>query len=129
VKQLTEPIFLKLRLDRKRCTKNTFTELYENPSDGFVADTGSQADGWTTSQHVIFLLRKERLISRDEVIRAEENHIVMRFVLLCTPFVRTITQRSYRRQDALGNVFTDLRVKDNLGHPGVGGRQYQNGRR
>lgn len=39
-----------------------------------------------------FLLRKERLISRGEVIGAEENHIVMRFVLLFTPFVRVFTQ-------------------------------------
>jgi len=90
----------------------------------FFADTGSQADGWTASQHVNFFTSQRR----GEVIRAEENHIVMRFVLLFTPFVRMITQRSYRLQDALGNLFTDLRVKDNLGHPGVGGRQYQNGR-
>ena len=41
----------------------------------------------------LFLLRKERLISKDEVIKAEENHIVMRFVLFFTPFVRVITQR------------------------------------
>ena len=54
VKQLTEPIFMKLRLDRKRCTENTFTEFYENPSDGFVADTGSRTDGWMTSQHIFF---------------------------------------------------------------------------
>jgi hypothetical protein len=44
----------------------------------------------------LFLLRKERLIIRDEIIRAEENHIVMRFVHLFTPFVRVIIQRRYR---------------------------------
>lgn len=41
VKQLTEPIVMKLRLDRKLITKHAFTELYENPPDGFVADAGS----------------------------------------------------------------------------------------
>jgi hypothetical protein len=83
-------------LARQLCVQNSYTNLYRNPTDGLVADTGSKTDGWTelvSTSGVLFSLGKEQLkpiqsFAEEPYFRALRNYPLCTGIILDLIFDR-----------------------------------------